>query len=328
MMRANTGIDSENNAKVYAVVVTYNGASLIEKCLQSLRDSSYPISVIVVDNASTDESAMLAKRFDNVDCLELKRNLGFGRANNIGIRKALDLGADYLFLLNQDAYIYPDSVERLIYGASGHPEYGIVSPVHLNGAGTALDPSFEKCIEQAGVADAVTMLDDVPMGNEPFTVPFVNAAAWLVSRDCLQHVGGFDPIFFMYGEDNDLANRVKYHGFEIGVMEGAFIHHIRSSQAAGTKRKASINKIVDSVLPRHIVNLKQPGTELSNDLMRFHKYSLSKLINSVRGSKFSRIAVTIMIWSKVMLRLPRLAKHKRICSAPGAHWLSDSMSKA
>jgi GT2 family glycosyltransferase len=284
--------------------------------------------VIVVDNASTDESAMLAQRFDNVTCLELKHNLGFGRANNIGIREALDLGADYLFLLNQDAYIHANAMERLIDGANAHPEYGIVSPVHLNDAGTALDPFFEKCIERAGVADAAAMLDDVPLGNEPLTVPFVNAAAWLVSRECLQKVGGFDPIFFMYGEDDDLANRVKYHGFEIGVMPGSFIHHIRSSQPTGPKRKASINKIVESVLPRHIVNLKQPGTELSSDLMRFHKYSLSKLINSVRGIKLSRIAVTIMIWLKVMLRLPQLSKHKRICSVPGAHWLSDDMSKA
>ena len=79
-------------------------------------------------------------RFD-VDLLPQTLNLGFGRANNLGIRAALDDGARRVLLLNQDACVLPDTIGRLASCSEAHPEYGILSPAHLYGAGEAFDPT-------------------------------------------------------------------------------------------------------------------------------------------------------------------------------------------
>ena len=101
--------------KVYSIVVTYNGEQCITKCLQSLRESTQPSEVILIDNASSDQTvAFVRMHFPEVRVITQSCNLGFGAANNIGIRIALNEGADYLFLLNQDAWVTPDCIEKLI----------------------------------------------------------------------------------------------------------------------------------------------------------------------------------------------------------------------
>ena len=85
--------------KVFAVVVTHNGTEWIEECLQSLVNGCHPFTTIVVDNGSMDSTLTLVGTFPDVICLPQDRNLGFGRANNIGIHEALEAGAEYVFLL-------------------------------------------------------------------------------------------------------------------------------------------------------------------------------------------------------------------------------------
>ena len=102
--------------KIIAVIVTYNGMKWIEECLQSIQSSSIPIEILVVDNASSDMTvAFVKKKFTKAVVLEQNQNLGFGKANNIGIDYALKANADYVFLLNQDARIEENTVEKLIF---------------------------------------------------------------------------------------------------------------------------------------------------------------------------------------------------------------------
>jgi N-acetylglucosaminyl-diphospho-decaprenol L-rhamnosyltransferase len=97
--------------KVVVIIVTYNGAGWIEKCLNSLRNSSLNTDVIVIDNASTDETVSLIENlYPEVELVKRANNLGFGQANNIGLRMALDQNADFVFLLNQDAWIDQDTI--------------------------------------------------------------------------------------------------------------------------------------------------------------------------------------------------------------------------
>ena len=92
--------------KIFAIVVTYNGMRWYDRCFGSLRNSDMPVETIVIDNASTDETVSYIKEhFHEVCLIESKENLGFAKANNIGIKRALDNGADYVFLLNQDAWV-------------------------------------------------------------------------------------------------------------------------------------------------------------------------------------------------------------------------------
>lgn len=197
---------------IFTIIVTYNGMRWYDRCLGSLRNSETPTSVVVIDNASTDGSAEYIKeRFPEVHLIESKENLGFAKANNIGMRKALDDGADYVFLLNQDAWVEPNTLTELVKTFVDNDSVGIASPIHLNGAYSGLDQNFASYIIADFVSDSY-----MQSIKQYYSIPFVNAAAWLVSRECIERVGGFDILVFRhYGEDNNFCQRVLYHKLKI-----------------------------------------------------------------------------------------------------------------
>src|SRR5688572_24592834 len=130
-----------HTASVWVIVVAYNGEPWLNACLESLVRSDHPVNILVVDNASIDGTHAVVSGFRHAQYLPLKANVGFGRGNNVGIARALEAGADYVFLLNQDAIVMPQTIGRLLDVMVAHPEYGLLSPLHF-GADGALDSSF------------------------------------------------------------------------------------------------------------------------------------------------------------------------------------------
>lgn len=204
--------------KIAVVIVTFNGEIWIKKNLNSLFKSNYPIDIIIVDNASTDETINIIKEYSAVELIQNKNNLGFGKANNIGIDLALNKGADAIFLLNQDTWIFENTISNLAEVLFENSNLGIVSPLHFSAEESILDENFNTYYNRFNKEEDSELLR---------IVPFVNAAAWLVSKECLSKTGYFDPIFNHYGEDRNYCERVKYHGFKIGVAKKAAICHDR-----------------------------------------------------------------------------------------------------
>ncbi len=169
---------------VVVLIVTFNGSKWIQKCLESCQN--YP--VIVVDNCSTDNTiSIIENDFPEAILIKKKNNLGFGKANNIGIRKALNLGADYVFLLNQDAYFVGDTIKDLIKIHQSNLDYGILSPIHLNGSGNKLDRNFSYYLSydknKQFYSDYIL---EAKSKHKLYEVPFVNAAAWLLPKSTLK----------------------------------------------------------------------------------------------------------------------------------------------
>ena len=204
--------------KISVVVVTYNGEIWIKKNIDSLLKSNYPIDIIVVDNASTDQSIELLKEYKSIKLIQNKNNLGFGKANNIGIDIAIKNSADAVFLLNQDTWVFENTITNLAEKLFENPDLGIVSPMHFSADETNLDSNFSTYYNKYE-----TEIDS----NSIRIVPFVNAAAWLVSKECFQKAGYFEPIFSHYGEDRNFCDRVHYHKFKIGIVKNASICHDR-----------------------------------------------------------------------------------------------------
>ncbi|MGQ7945249.1 glycosyltransferase family 2 protein [Flavobacterium sp. WC2509] len=208
------------------IIVTYNGMKWIKDCLNSVLNSSIPISIIVVDNCSTDGTAEFIKsNFPQVSLIDQKENLGFGRANNIGISLALKESSDYVFLLNQDAFIEKDTIEKLIKVSQENIEYGILSPIHTNGNATELDESFCYYISKSSGRRFVSDFVLNKIKKDIYNLPMINAAAWLIPKTVLENVGGFDSAFFLYGEDDNYCQRVLYHNFQIGIVPTVCIKH-------------------------------------------------------------------------------------------------------
>lgn len=208
--------------KIYVIIVTYKGHQWYERCFTSLRNSEYPVQTIVIDNASNDGTVeYIREHFPEIHLIESKENLGFGRANNIGMRYALDHGCDYVFLLNQDAWIEADSILKLVTIAGKNQEYAIISPMHM-----MADKRHLNFLLDDGNRN-YELLSDLYTNNlkDLYTIRYVNAAAWLLPRNTLITIGGFCPLIFHYGEDDDYMNRVHFHGFKIGLVPSSLIVH-------------------------------------------------------------------------------------------------------
>lgn len=216
------------------IIVTYNGSKWINRCLGSCENED----VIVVDNSSTDNTVQLIEvNYPNVIILKQDVNLGFGAANNLGISYALNNGADAVFLMNQDVYLFPNTINSLKEIYLQNNEYGILSPVHLNVDESRLDAAFSDYLNYNSNNYFVGDLYN-NRRQEIYEVSFVNAAGWFISKEALLSVGGFDPIFFHYGEDNNLCQRMLYHNYKIGVVTDSKMIHDRENHANNKRDKS------------------------------------------------------------------------------------------
>ncbi len=217
--------------KTIAIIVTYNGMKWYRKCFDSLKDSSVPVEIVVIDNKSSDQTiSFIKENYPEIHLIDSKENLGFGKANNIGLRYALEQNADYVFLLNQDAWVRPDTIEKLIGKMQENTEYGILSPIHLDGTEQNLDFNFSYYILPDRCPGG--LISDLVTKRKPedkiYPVKFVNAALWLVSRQCIETVGIFDPLFPHYGEDENYIQRLEYHNKKVGLYPEVFGIHDRN----------------------------------------------------------------------------------------------------
>lgn len=243
-----------SNKGVYIIIVTYNGEIDIESCIDSILNSNYPAYIVVVDNKSTDNTVLLIKeKYPSVYLIELNENLGFGRANNLGISYAYDHGAEFVFLLNQDTWILRDTILILVNFHKNNKEILISTPVQMNGEGTAIDSRFSDHV--SGAVFVNCLLSDVVISNlisEHYEVKFANAAAWFMRRECIEIVGVFNPIFQHYGEDVEYVNRLNEKGYKLYLITTAKIFHNR------TQSIFNGNQSVESLYvgERAIVNIR------------------------------------------------------------------------
>lgn len=288
--------------KIAAIIVTYNGQQWIEKCFGSLLRSSIPLKILAIDNGSTDGTKeRLRTDYAGVTLIENNENLGFGRANNIGLKSALEEGFDYALLLNQDAWIEPDTAEILVNVHKSNPEYGVLSPVHLSGTGEKLDRKFNDFLRRD---QGIELLDDLLIARnhlkDVYPLSFVNAAAWMISRACLERIGGFDPVFPHYGEDNDFLNRCFLHGFKLGVVPRARIYHDRENQVKLIDNKYT----VDSLYVNFLKELKVLDHNFKNRYKTFRRNTLKRILWSLFRGDTARAAA-------LYGALARLSKNKQ-----------------
>ncbi|WET01230.1 glycosyltransferase family 2 protein [Flavobacterium sp. YJ01] len=214
-------------SNVLIIIVTYNGEKWIRNCLDSIMNSNYLADIFIVDNASIDNTVAILDLYEEIKIYKSNVNLGFGKANNLGLTYALQNDYDYAFLLNQDTWIEKDTIEDLVAVAQKQQDFGIISPMHYFSDKISLEYNFSVQLSPWFCKNILSdfVFRDQKSMKEIYPLNFVNAAAWLLPRRTLEIVGGFDPLFFHYGEDNDYCNRLKYHKLKIGIAPHAKIYH-------------------------------------------------------------------------------------------------------
>ncbi len=220
---------------VCIVVLNWNDSDETLCCLQSLRGLEYPsFEVVVVDNGSTDDSvATIRDRHPGVTVLEAGSNLGFTGGNNLGLRWALDRGADYGLLLNNDTDLSAAFLTLIVDAAEGDPRIGIASPsiLYYDQPGTIWSAGGR--IDWRRGSAAMIGLNEPDMGQfgcAPYDVDFVTGCALLIKADVMRRLGLLDERFFIYYEDTEWCVRARRAGYRTVVIPQARIWHKISSE--------------------------------------------------------------------------------------------------
>ncbi len=259
---------------VAVVIVNWNTAGLLRDCLTRLdtpRNAAW-LHVIVIDNASTDDSlAMLQTEFPLVTAIANEANLGFGRANNIGIAKA---DARYIVFMNSDTLASPATLRHLMHYMDAHHQVGIVSPLLRTKDGRPQphafgdDPTIGYLLRRgASVILFKRHLHDWNVKSE-IVVDWVSGACLMIRREALQAIGGFDDHIFMYFEDNDLCLRARNAGWLVVYDGTSEITHLGGSSAR--HNPAAQEAYQQSLRYFHQKHYGSLSTQLLNALLPFY----------------------------------------------------------
>ena len=236
-------------SRTLVIIVTWNGMRWVDRCLGSVFASEVPADAYVVDNASSDGTAdYIAKRYPNAVLVRNPENLGFAEANNMGFRYALEHGYDYVYLLNQDAWIAPDTLGTLINVLSAHHEFGILSPEQMTADGVSYNPVFER-----EVIPSERLVDS---GCGLCEVPFIMAAHWILPVETLRKAGIFADLFPIYGNDDEYCNRVLYYGLKLGVVRGVKVIHDKQYSPQTLEQKVYRNYYMGRLVA--LVDVRKP----------------------------------------------------------------------
>ncbi len=226
---------------VSTIIVNYNTAALLPEAINALRHASLHLTVqtIIVDNASRDDSiACIRKNFQECILIENQQNIGFGRANN----QALPLATGrYVLLLNTDAFVSPDTLEKTVEYMDSNPQCGILG-VKLTGRDGIRQPSarnfptpWNRFLARTGLNRLFIkgrMVDDMNRDHSSIQrCDWVPGCYYLIRKSVIEQIGLFDPRYFLYYEEVDHCFSAKKAGWQVVFYPHTTVVHIGGESA-------------------------------------------------------------------------------------------------
>ena len=225
------------------LIVTYNSKQEIDACLDSLvgHTAPFPTTITVVDNKSPDGTAAhVRQRWPMVQVIDSGGNLGFAKANNIGIRAT---SSDYVLLMNPDTVSPPGAIQTLVRGLASHPDAAIAGARLLSERGfpelswgvpitpwNELKTMIFSRLYLRKIRFIVRKMDK--LSRVAREVAWVSGACMVIRRPDLEAVGLLDERYFMYNEDVDLCLAMQQRGRTVLYVAGAEVLHYRGKSAA------------------------------------------------------------------------------------------------
>lgn len=272
-------LQADHSPDVSVVVVNYNTAHLLERMFAALKagQHSLQLQIIVVDNASTDESInVLQTRFPEAELTANTVNVGFGRANNQAFSQ---VRGRYILLLNTDAFISADTLTKTVGFMDAQPRCGVLG-VKLIGRDGSLQPScrysptpWNVFLVSTGLSNffpRTRLVDDMAWDHGSVReCDWVPGCYYLVRREVIDRVGIFDPRFFMYYEEVDHCRRIRNAGWSVIYYPYTQVVHL------GGESAGSVGALTSS--GRQIA-----GLQIESELLYFRKhFRFSGVLSSV-----------------------------------------------
>lgn len=213
--------------KIFVIILNYNGKDVLRNCLDSVYKDKYQNKeVVVVDNNSEDDSFTEARKvFSKFHFIQNNKNIGFAAGNNIAIKWALEKMADYVLLLNNDALLGEDTLDKLVIEAQKDKKCGILSPVIYDEKG--------RVWFAGGKINWLKMRAEHQ--NNYKKTDFITGCAMFISKDVFKKIGLLDDKYFLYYEDTDFSYRAKKAGFNLKIVTDAKVYHLEKSASSNNK---------------------------------------------------------------------------------------------
>ncbi len=261
-------------ARVGMIIVNWNSGGLLADCLASIAAQTVaPTRVIVVDNASQDNSATSARRhFPAAQWVICAENHGFAKANNLGVAQLND--CQWLCLINPDAVLAADFIETMLAAAADAPDYAAFAPLILQQARPDIIDSAGDEYNRSGVA--CHRLHDTPMNKTELKRGEVfapTAAVALYRRENFLAMGGFDESFFCYYEDVDLGARLQLAGCRCLLVPEAVAWHVGGGTTGGAGNPTSVYYCQRNFILTYFKNMPMPRLLI---YMPLHVWAVAK----------------------------------------------------
>ena len=214
--------NSQKNLTI--IIVTFNSSLVIESCLSKLNTKKY--DVVVVDNASTDNTIQIVENsFPEVIIIKLDQNIGYGRANNIALKKA---ETDFALILNPDAFINENDIEKILFQIQKETKIALAAPLLLNHY-----PALQSDIENQLKVVESNLLEKF---DEFFSVKYIIGAVLFLKMNIFRKIGFFDENIFLYYEDDEISWRAVKSGYIAAIIPDVYGFHIGQGSSGGKLR--------------------------------------------------------------------------------------------
>ena len=297
---------------VYILVLNYCSLYDALDCVNSIRQISYQnYRLLVMDNASPDGSGRILK--DNLppeELLQLPKNLGYAGGNNEGMRIALENGAEYVFIVNPDIRLAPESISAYVDVLCSDTNIGALNPIEVTKDGYTIDEQFRRGIFEGHKFPVPNLECD---SQQQWRVRTLYGAALMLPAATIRKVGGFDPLYFAYAEEEDLCRRILYHGQRLVVTAKAPVIHLRTKDADGVSDFVLFLRLKGS----YLYELKNPTRNLKRSLRLIANYfKLDMLERRLHEYPFNRYPVrkwhVIKTAAWILWHLQQIRMHRKM----------------
>ena len=301
---------------LHVLVINWNGREHLHECFESLLSNGYPNTrYVLLDNASTDDSAAFVRtQFGHdprIEIVEFEKNLGWSGCNNAGMVRALDAGADYILLINNDTATAPNALEELIRAAENNKDIGALAPkMLLYNQPSLLNSLGIECSKIGAGWDRGLGRLDGPKWDQPSKVLGVCGGACLLRAEAIQKAGMLPSDYEIYLDDLELCLRIWNAGYEVWTCPSAVVRHKFSAtmgQGARLRHKYYLNtrnrfRLISRAFP--LANI--PG--LIPSLCLGEAKALGRAI--LDGETW-RVGSHLRAWAAAFAYLPRAIRARR-----------------
>ena len=275
-----------NNIKLFIILLNYNGYKDTLECVKSIieMEKKFNYKIIVVDNNSTDNSKEVLENDNRFIFIETHENGGFAKGNNVGIKYAIQKGADYVLLLNNDTVIEKDSILKLVEKMEEDKTLGMIgsrimyydNKKIINYCGGHMN-----WFKASSIHENYKLEYRTDGGNFKYT-EIITGCCILIKKEVIENVGLLPEEYFMYYEDTDYCIQVREAGYKLGVLEDSVIYHKVSLSSGGENSPFSIkwgnrNRLI--FMNKYYKYTKGIWTKIIFYITRLLLYIKYKLIN-------------------------------------------------